>query len=117
MAPVPQARSACVWRVVARARAPPSPPRLCKQMNLPAARRRARTCEPLPELLFWPRRPLWSTRLYLTPTQVEDFLYAITLAKAQAAEPVIPIAKNLYAVLRTEPDECSYSCPGLYCFN
>ena len=54
------------------------------------------------------------TRLYLTPTQVEDFLYAISLAKAQAAAPVIPIAKNLYAVLRTEPDECSYSCPGGY---
>ena len=54
------------------------------------------------------------TRLYLTPTQAEDFLYAITLAKDNATQPVIPIAKNLYAVLRTQPDECSYSCPGGY---
>ena len=54
------------------------------------------------------------TRIHLSPSQAEDFLYSITLAKARGGEPVIPISKNQYAVLRTEPDQCSYSCPGGY---
>ena len=54
------------------------------------------------------------TKLHLTPTMVDDFLYSITLAKARSTQPVIPIASNHYAVLRSEANECSYSCPGGY---
>ena len=54
------------------------------------------------------------TKLHLTPTQADDFLYSITLAKNRGAAPVVHIAKDHYAVLRTEADECSYSCPGGY---
>ena len=54
------------------------------------------------------------TKLHLTPTQADDFLYSITLARNRGAAPVVPIAHDHYAVLRTEADECSYSCPGGY---
>ena len=54
------------------------------------------------------------TKLFLTPTMVDDFLYSITLAKARSTMPVIPITAHHYAVLRSEADECSYSCPGGY---
>ena len=52
----------------------------------------------------------------LTPTQVEDVLYAIQLARRRKVQPVIPIGKSSYAVLRWDYDETIYSCPGGYSY-
>jgi hypothetical protein len=50
----------------------------------------------------------------LTPTQVDDILYSIQLARRRGVHPVIPVGKLTYAVLRWDYDETGYSCPGGY---
>ena len=52
--------------------------------------------------------------LALSPSQVDDFLHAILLARARRTSPVIPLTDDLYAVLRSEYSEGGYRCPGGY---
>jgi hypothetical protein len=52
--------------------------------------------------------------LALTPAMIDDFLYASALARGRRSTPVIPIASDLYAVLRWEHSEAGYRSPGGY---
>ena len=52
--------------------------------------------------------------LALPPAVIDDFVYAITLACARRASPVIALASDLYAVLRSEHGEGGYRSPGGY---
>ena len=52
--------------------------------------------------------------LALTPSQVDEFHHAILLARARRSSPVIPLADDLYAVVRSEYSEGGYRCPGGY---
>ena len=68
----------------------------------------------LAEILEVKSKGTWS-QLHLTPSQVDDFLYTSVLAERCGCAPVIPlIADTVFAVIRSEANDCSYSCPGGY---